>query len=368
MQRDLPLDALRTLAVLGMMATHTTRLIPLRERWDIQLWAMRLEPIIPALFLALAGASFMVSQARAEMKPDFSGSGHARRHLLRALMLWGISMVFYLADEGWRWPDALLAPGILATIGGAMAVLTAAMALPKPARPWGLALALLGGVALYVICDLSNVKMVWLTSGNSPVLPLWLFACGGALYAGLTLGYPRVRKSDVGWVLFALGLALFGWLVFRYGLEPLFSKPLGRSDAARIFTEWRDGAEKTITIGYYNLRPILSAAVLGLVLALHQALRGSLNLVSNEKLGQSLGSIFTRTITWFCALGRHSLGVYILHLALLAILVVTGGKRPLPTGAAGFAVYAGLIGICLAYAHGREAWAKQRRAVRPLSA
>jgi Heparan-alpha-glucosaminide N-acetyltransferase, catalytic len=361
MQRDLPLDAMRTLAVLGMMATHTTRLIPLRERWEVQHWAMRLEPIIPALFLALVGASLVLSHARSEARPDFSAKLYVRKQVLRALMLWAVSVVFYLADDGWHWPDALAAPGILATIGGAILVLTAVMSLPGRMRPFVLAVTLLGGIALYVYCDIRSIKLVWLTSGNSPVLPLWLFAFAGGLFAwasqraqSLAAAWGKTRLLT--WVLgpsvLATGAFLFAWLANRYGLEALFSKPLGRADAARVFTVWRDGAEKSVTLGYYNLRPVLSAAVAGLLLAMHQALRLGLQMLSNPGAA-------SRTITWFLALGRHSLGVYILHLALLAILVVTGGKRPLPSAEWGLAVYAGLIAVCLAYAHGREAWAKR---------
>jgi hypothetical protein len=54
------------------------------------------------------------------------------------------------------------------------------------------------------------------------------------------------------------------------------------------------------------------------------------------------------------------LGAYILHLALLAVLVVLGGRQPLSAGWQGVFVWIAVATICLIWAIFREKPSKNR--------
>jgi uncharacterized membrane protein len=347
--RDIALDALRTLAIVGMVATHSTRMIPLVERWPVHRWAMLLEPIIPALFLALAGASLVLSHHHARQKKDFHAAIWLKRQGVRALGLWAISVVFYLCQDGWHWPDTLIAPGILGTIGFAIMSLGALLLLPQGV--WFLAFAMLGAAGLQIWMDIHELKWVWFTTGNSPVLPLVTFAWAGGLYTYIGLGMAKQSASTQGksqglqqgmaWGLGVLGFLGIWFLIQKYGVEALFSKPLGRSDAGRVFEIVQGDSVRKVTLGYYNMRPILCAAIVCIVVCAHQLLRGLSPWLRPLQKG-------------LFAMGRHSLGVYILHLSLLAMAVLIWGKRPFPTAVIGAAVYLSLLAICEMYALFRE--------------
>jgi peptidoglycan/LPS O-acetylase OafA/YrhL len=100
-------------------------------------------------------------------------------------------------------------------------------------------------------------------------------------------------------------------------------------------------------IPYYNLRPILVAMIGCLTVLLYAAL-------SLARPWLERGQRF------LLAMGRRSLGVYILHLSVLAAFVVNGGKRPLQKAWMGDAVILGVIALCWAYALGRDAFAARK--------
>jgi surface polysaccharide O-acyltransferase-like enzyme len=54
------------------------------------------------------------------------------------------------------------------------------------------------------------------------------------------------------------------------------------------------------------------------------------------------------------AMGRHSLGVYILHLSLLAVAVLARGKHPFPSPWIWLGAYIVLLAVCEFYALWRE--------------
>ena len=59
--RNIGLDATRTLAIIGMMASHTSRMIQFDARPAWCAWILLLEPIIPSLFLLMVGVSLTFS-------------------------------------------------------------------------------------------------------------------------------------------------------------------------------------------------------------------------------------------------------------------------------------------------------------------
>jgi|GEM_PF-1185129 len=353
--RDHALDALRTLAVIGMMAAHTARLMPRDIRPGWASGVLLIEPVIPSLFLLLVGLSLARSFSAAGARGVAPGAWY-RRQLKRAAWLWVVSFVFFTLELGVRLPDALLAGGILATIAYAIALVGGLLALGRGIAPVILVLAV--GTILFASLDATGLRLHPVNIGNAPFLPLWLFALTGAAL-GHWFGRSRVmgtvaaeqgsrtettaRRKLMATVGIAAG-AVACVLIARYGLEALFSKPFGRSDAGRLvpaplFTIAETGAAtrggEAVHIGYYNLRPVLAAACLGLQLA------------ALALCGSALSRLPERFAGWAFALGRRALTAYILHLALLASLIVFAGERqPLKTGAHGTLVWLGLIVIC----------------------
>lgn len=359
--RDHALDALRTLAVIGMMAAHTARLMPREVRPDWATGVLLIEPIIPSLFLLLVGLSLARSFTAAAARTVTPGNWY-RRQLKRAGALWIVSFVFFTLELGVRLPDALLAGGILATIAYAIVLVGGLLALGRGIAP--VAITLLLGTTLFVYLDASGLGIHPVNIGNAPFLPLWLFALMGAII-GLGFNKPQglgptehegERRPARKKLLLTLGVAAGAVacaLIARYGLEALFSKPFGRSDAGRLvpaplFTlaeaggvNGTKGGGEAIHVGYYNLRPVLAAACFGLQFAAF-ALLGPLLTAVQVRLKAG-----DRIFSWIFALGCRALMAYILHLTLLALLIVFAGERqPLKTGTQGTLVWLGLIVIC----------------------
>ena len=66
--RDDALDALRLIAVLFMIASHTSRLIAWESRRDWSRFSLLVEPMTASLFLALVGASLAHSWSSARAR------------------------------------------------------------------------------------------------------------------------------------------------------------------------------------------------------------------------------------------------------------------------------------------------------------
>lgn len=336
-RRDNALDALRLIAVLFMIASHTSRLIDWGARRDWSRFSLLVEPMTASLFLTLVGASLARSwlSAQARAQPGKGRGEWMKRQALRALALWAVSCVFYSLEDGPHFPDVVTMSGILATIAYTILFCMAWVSSPRPVPILAaLAAAMLG---LHAWLDYHGLKVFALNAGNSPLLPLTLFACLGALGAfALQKGNRAVRLGLV-----AAALIAVEFILRRHGFAEVFSKPLGRFETLRTVVTMKGEARIEKDIPYYNLRPILVPMIAGLTVLLYALLalaRPALDRCSRHLL----------------SLGRRSLDVYILHLSLLAILVVAGGKRPLKDSWQGDAVVLGVIAICWMWVTARE--------------
>jgi uncharacterized membrane protein len=336
-RRDAALDALRLIAVLLMIASHTTRLIVWEERRGWSRFSLLIEPFTASLFLILVGASLTHSWSAARRR---GRAAWFRKQALRAAGLWAISCLFYALEDGFRLPDVLTMSGILATI--AYATLLGMLLVASPRPPTLLASVAALALGLHYGLDRNGLRIFALNAGNSPWLPLFPLACLGALGA---LALERGRVARYG--LLAAAAAGMAFLLARHGFAPIFSEPLGRYTTVRVQQWMEHGHMSRREIPYYNLRPILVAMIACLTVLLYAAL--SLARPWLER-GQRV----------FLAMGRRSLGVYILHLSVLAAFVVNGGKRPLQKAWMGDAVILGVIALCWAYALGRDAFAARK--------
>jgi predicted acyltransferase len=343
LRRNPGVDALRTLAILGMMSSHTSRLIlyHVREAWSY--WVLLLEPVIPSLFLFLVGISLTYSLSNALAKSTLPKAWYLRQ-ARRALVLWLIMALFSGLEYGIRLPDVFLASGILCTIAYAILFIGGVLLLPGAA--WILSGVLGLGVILFVDLDQTGSHTFPLISGDSPLLPLTLFALAGALW-GLWMHRSQRTTNAVG----VLALAVAGWMLHRYGLNALFTYPLGRSDATRLLAAPLTGGAAKV-VGYYNLRPLLSL----FCFCVHIGLLGIACLTLSRVKEVWAARLFT--------LGRHSLEIYVLHLTLLALLVVRFGLHPLTAAWQGNAVILTVIFLCLVWCFWRDRW-KSLRTIRP---
>jgi uncharacterized membrane protein len=343
------LDAMRTVAILLMIASHTTRLIVWDERREWSRFSLLIEPFTASLFLILVGVSLVQSFLKAERESaagglPFSRARWLRRQSVRALLLWAVSAAFYAASEGFLLPDALVLSGILATIAYTILITGLLLAAPRPGT--ALSLAAAAALGLYAWLDLGERRVFALNAGNSPLLPLGLGALCGALAALSAHRRPRlVKPLLLGAAILALGLVLA-----RHPFGELFSKPVGRYETARTFLA-EGSAEVRKTVPYYNLRIILFPAIVSLAVLLYAALAAGRPLLD-------------RGARHMLRLGRRSLDVYILHLALLAVFVVAWGKRPLKETWQGDAVFLGVVAVCHLWAMLRDAWSARRAASR----
>lgn len=383
--RDPVLDALRTLAVLLMIASHTTRLIAWDERRDWSRWSLIIEPFTASLFLILVGASLVQSREKAR-RSGAAPPAWLRRQAIRAGALWALSIVFYTVSEGFQFPDAIFLSGILCTIAYTSLAGSLLLITPRPA----LSLALLAGAmtSAYVWLDLRELRLFVLSAGNSPLLPLSLFGVLGAL---ATLGLAT-RRRWLNALLVAAAVAAMAVLLSRHSFVAIFTKPLGRYETARVFTKHQaapagedtgsagertgpagekeatgvPGAPPAVaakvekTIPYYNLRLLLFPAILSLTVLIYALLAAMRPIFRRGGSYPASGPA-----AWLFRLGRRSLDVYILHLALLAILVTVGGKRPLKETWQGDAVYLGVIALCYLWVWGRDIQAARRRPASP---
>lgn len=341
-RRDVALDGLRLIAVLLMIASHTTRLIAWDERRAWSRFSLLIEPFTASLFLILVGASLTHSWNAARER---GRAAWFRKQALRAAGLWAISCVFYALEDGFRLPDVLTMSGILATIAYATLLGMILVASPRPTALLAAVAAL--ALGLHYGFDRAGARVFALNAGNSPLLPLLPLACLGALGA---LALERGRSVRYG--LLAAAAAGMAWLVSRYGFAAIFSDPVGRYSTVRVL-HWMDhGNMARREIPYYNLRPILIPMIACLTILLYALLA-----LARPWLERGQRVVL--------AMGRRSLGVYILHLSVLAIFVVAGGKRPLHKTWQGDAVAAGVIALCWAWSLGRDAFAARRGKIRP---
>ncbi len=306
-RRDTAMDGLRAIAVLLMMASHTSRLIAWDARREWCRFSLLIEPLTASLFLILVGASLRRSWMSARARGRWTW---IRKQGLRALALWVTSCLFYTLEEGFHPPDALVLSGILATIGYTIFILSPLVSLRKPVPVLGLFVAVLLGT--HFLLDHAGLRWFMINAGNSPLLPLLPFAALGAL--GVCALESRRKWMHLLLATVAAGTLLS--LTLKFGFAEIFNYPLGRYDTVRAIVSGTGALRVEKTIPYYNLRPLLVPMIASIIVLVY----GLLSLLRPWLDGAA---------RFLLPLGRHSLDAYIVHLSILALFVLKGGKRPL---------------------------------------
>jgi len=159
--RDRGVDAARGLAMVLMTSTHALRAIQPSTTPEFGEWLMRIEPVTPMLFFVIAGWSL----ARSFRRGSDRGAWR-RRHLLRALALWTISVAIFFVYSGPQWPELLVSNGVL----GCLAVSIAVGALLGGNLVVATAL-LVVSVGAWLVLDRQGIRIDGIDNGTFPLLP-----------------------------------------------------------------------------------------------------------------------------------------------------------------------------------------------------
>ncbi len=313
------LNVYRALAVILMILAHAARvqhpLPPLSAAGPFD-WpfagSLVIEPIISALFLFIAGFSLVLSLGATREMPG----QWLRRLGSRMATLYGISVLFFLADRGVQWPDLLVSSGVLGII--AVGVFSCGLALVSPRPPQLLGALTLAALAITYLLDSNRWSVTGLNAGAGGMLPLlslaWLGALAGMIYQRWP-GTGLVMLLGASLITGLLALAApFPWItqpvstVMTYPGDRIQSVLFSLQDLLGLY----EGASTVQQVRFWNhgwIFPLraLPLLVLGLVLFL-----GLIRQLRHPAL---------RFLDW---MGRQALNLYILHLILLAGLEVSG--------------------------------------------
>ena len=341
--RDPMLDGMRTVAIWLMMMSHLTRRV---DRDAHVAWndvSMLVEPLTAALFLVLVGAGLVFSWRNTSA--DASTWGW--RMVRKAGGLWLIMLVMFTVEKGPNWPESFTGTGILALIAWTM-LFTVPMVTSR--RPWVPLLAALAvGGAVLLAVDPMKTPVLLLNAGRFPWIPGALFTFCGALAALVLIGASRRARI----ALAILGLTLVVLSLCFASFEELYTFPLGRDHSwTRI---WRGDGFGVIggllsgdELRWYKARSFNPSReafpfILGCMAAMYLSLV-PLRRPLETRIGRAVLSI-----------GRHSLGVYVLHLALIGALVgIFGDGRFIETPAAAAGTLLGIAAVCYLFSWWRD--------------
>lgn len=346
---------MRTIAIMTMAGSHVARIIRGRER---DFWcepAILLDPYTQAMFMALVGASLAWSWNNAQAR-GVDRSSWLKGRGKRALEVYLWAVLLFLFDKGLQWPWTFVAPGILADIALAIVVYGVVASSRRPVL--GAALLSAAGYALLALLDHQGLVLPPLNAANAPLLPN-VAVTGFGLVAGI--GLLRDDKRLLG-ALALLTLPAGAWLLLQHGPAALLDFPLGRTENDMVYLGDSHGLANTwglLTgaelqpneVTYFNPSLRAQPFVVGAVVATWMLLR-------------PLRPLTERVQGWLFVVGRHALGVYVFHLALVGIPVaVFARSKPLRTELAGNLYMLFVILACYAFAFGAQ-WRAQRRARR----
>ncbi|MCK6506456.1 heparan-alpha-glucosaminide N-acetyltransferase domain-containing protein [Myxococcota bacterium] len=321
--RALELDAMRTLAIVLMAASHVTRIIKpsVRDAWCAP--SLLMDPLIQGMFMGLVGASLAWSWRGAQAR-GMDRAAWLRARSRRAAQVYLVGVLLFFFDKGAQLPWLFLTPGILADIALAIVVFSFVASSRRPVLG---ALALTAaGYAAFAWLTVTGVELRIppINAANAPLLPNTLIS-GLGLAAGI--GLVEGRRGLLA------GLGLGGLLLLAASLATaspaaLLGDELGRSfstivyrgDGMGLQNTWGmlTGAELADNeIEYFNPTLRGQPFVLGMLVVLWLGFR-------------ALRPLLARVESWLFLPGRESLGVYVFHLLLVGLPVaVMGRAKPL---------------------------------------
>ncbi len=350
--RDSVVDALRSLAIVMMVMSHAARVIvhDVRPAWSTG--ALDLDCWIQALFLGLSGASLHLSH-RASQARGHDGRSWMRARLRRVVELMLLGSVLFFANFGPQWPVGVAGASILHTIGVGILVFAPVVLL----RHSLLAAGLLTGALLGLTAGLeaAELSVHWLNGGKSTLLP-------NIAWTGV--GFVFARALDEGrrpllWAL-SVGIVVMGIAaITTWGLRELLVAPMGRIRSPLEFQG--RGAGPAIAWAMITGAELTPRRVVAFRPTLLSMTASALLTLGSFHLFGALRPVLDRVQNSVLLIGRYALGVYVLHLIVLALVVLVAGRsRPVDSLAGVWVFHAGILGVCWAYA-GMRHWQRLRR-------
>lgn len=345
--RATELDGLRTIAILAMILSHVTRTIRKSTRSDWCEVALLLDPFIQALFLGLVGASLAWSWSNAQARGQDRATW-LRGRGKRALQVYLVGVVIFFFDKGPQLPWIVIAPGILATIAAAIVLYAPLVSSRRPVT-WALLLSA-GGYLLEGVLEHKGIFMAPFNIANAPLLPN-AAVTGLGVAAGMAL--LRDDRRLLGGMA-AVALAGAAFLLTRHTPAELLDVPFGRNEHTLVYQGGSHGLANTWAmltgtaepdeVTYFDPSVQAQPFVLGMVAAAWLLLR-------------VLRPLLSRVERWLFVVGRHSLQVYVVHLALVGLpTIIQARSKPWREAWTGNLWAVTVVLLCYAFA-----WAWERR-------
>lgn len=327
-QKLIGLNIYRAVAIFMMMAAHSIRIqenyATLITRPDTAtlfdqflLLFITIEPIISAMFLFIAGFSLTLSHRKIRHSEPVEQRAWLRKILQRAAALYGVAMVFFLAEYGFQWPDFLVSAGVLGTI--ALSIALSATLLLYSKSPVPLIVATLAVLLATYGLESRGWVVTGLNAGAGGHFPLLVMGFLGTLYG---IGYQKLGDNGLlaGLLLSAI-IAIMAFVIeypntFVYRSNfAVYSHSLPEQwlqSALHLFSG--DGGAGIRQAGFWNhasVFPLRYSFVIMLFLVL--AIKGI------RHTGNKL-------LVLLNALGSYGLTIYVFHLVILAGMEVSGIK------------------------------------------
>ena len=325
-------------------------------RPDWMQFSLDIEPLCQALFMSMVGISLLYSL-------DYTVKKHVQNHgrtplgntwrnkqLRRAAELYGIGLIFFIFQYGIQWPWMFIGHGILLSISSAII-----LCLPLVKSPKWTYFTMIGLWGLALTLNIYDIKIGYINAGNGPFLPHVLLSVFGLIAGGVLMSVQRNTKIIfLGTMASFLVISLFSMDFMDFFDYPTpLSEPYGRRDYAatyqsagsngleQIWTMIQGGTLKPSVKEYYNYTATSVPILMAMCTSIYVFFR-------------FLGPL-TAKLAPLWVVGRHSLGVYILHLILIALTtVIFGAMRPFENSMEIHCCFFVILLICYGYSFIKE--------------
>ena len=308
-------------------------------------FSLDIEPLCQALFMTMVGVSMLYSLQLTKHKETWQG-----KQIWRAGELYGIGFVFFVVQDGLQWPWMFIGHGILLSISSAII-----LCLPLVRNVRYTYVAFLALWSSLLTLNIMDIRIGFVNAGNGPFMPHVILSVFGVIAGGILLhNNKKHQRIFIG----LMAILLVGCLSFFDFLDHFtypedLTSPYGRRDYKATYhmsgtngiTQiWAliQGSELTSVVKvYYNYTAISILLLMPLCTGVYLFFK-------------SLGSL-TEKLSPLWSVGRHSLGVYILHLILVALCtVIFGSVSPFASALEINSAFGIILAICYGYAFLKE--------------
>jgi hypothetical protein len=327
------IDVFRGLSIILMFITHGGRLY--KDSGDpsglgsLLNFFFLIEPFTSASFLFLVGVGINLSYQNTKL----SYRDWLNRNMIKAGQLYLIGLLFFFIEYGFQWPEMLLGSNILSVI--ALSIVGLSLSVSSPLRMVSLSI-LISLITLF--CEGTAVTGV--NTGPGGAFPLMLFSFLGYL------SYQLIKTHNkLIWGLLGIGLIIwffpFSPLEYWTQTYPSIYNHFVTGQTGLDYLQSMGVVNGYTKVGFWN-HTFISVFRLFVPLTL---ILGLLVILSNFLKNYFPAHVLAR-------LGRHALGLYLLHLSIIAVADISGFR---PTSALiDWVFIIGLILIGYCYARARE--------------